>query len=44
MAHPGPENVVHGNWLALQGLRVEFKGKAAHASAAPWEGTRQGHH
>ena len=38
MAHPGPESVLSGNWLALQEIKVEYKGKSAHASAAPWEG------
>ena len=40
MAHPGPENVVFGNWLALQSLKIEYFGKSAHASAAPWDGKR----
>ena len=36
MAHPGPEHVICGNWLAYQGIQVDFYGKAAHASASPW--------
>ena len=38
MAHPGPENVVYGNWLALQSLTIEYFGKSSHASAEPWDG------
>lgn len=38
MAHPGPENVVFGSWLALQSMKIEYFGKSSHASAAPWDG------
>ena len=38
MAHPGPENIVFGNWLALQSLKIEYFGKSSHASSAPWDG------
>jgi metal-dependent amidase/aminoacylase/carboxypeptidase family protein len=38
MAHPGPENIVYGSWLALQTLKIEYFGKSSHASAAPWDG------
>lgn len=38
MSHPGPEDILFGTWLAMQELRVTFKGTSAHASASPWDG------
>ncbi|TPX40179.1 hypothetical protein SeLEV6574_g06748 [Synchytrium endobioticum] len=38
MGHGGNNDIVYCNALAMQTLRVEFFGKAAHAAAAPWEG------
>ena len=38
MSHPGPEHILHGTWLALQEIRVTFRGQPAHASASPWDG------
>jgi amidohydrolase len=38
MIHPSPENTVDPFALAINHLSVEFFGKDAHASAAPWEG------
>lgn len=38
MIHPSPESTVDPVALAIQHLAVTFKGKDAHAAAAPWEG------
>lgn len=38
MVHPSPRNVVDPAMLAIHHLSVEFRGKDAHAAAAPWEG------
>jgi len=38
MIHPAPESVVDPMVLAVHHLIVEFRGKDAHAAAAPWEG------
>jgi len=38
MIHPAPENEVDPVALAIKHLSVTFRGKDAHASAAPWEG------
>lgn len=38
MIHPSPESVVDPVALAIQHLAVTFRGKDAHAAAAPWEG------
>ena len=46
MGHPasfsygpvGTDGLAAGTSLALQSVTVDFKGKAAHAGAAPWEG------
>ncbi|KAJ3226959.1 hypothetical protein HK099_003751 [Clydaea vesicula] len=39
MAHPGSLDIVYANFLALQHFTCEYFGKAAHASASPWNGT-----
>jgi len=38
MIHPSPRNVVDPSMLAIHHFEVEFRGKDAHAAAAPWEG------
>ena len=38
MVHPSPRNVVDPTMLAIHHFEVEFRGKDAHAAAAPWEG------
>jgi amidohydrolase len=38
MVHPSPKDVVDPMMLAIHHLGVEFRGKDAHAAAAPWEG------
>lgn len=38
MIHPSPRNVVDPSMLAIHHFTVEFRGKDAHAAAAPWEG------
>ncbi|KAF9462825.1 hypothetical protein BDZ94DRAFT_1260403 [Collybia nuda] len=41
MCHPGSgpkHEVIAGTDLAIQALRVTYKGKPAHAALAPWEG------
>jgi amidohydrolase len=38
MIHPSPESVVDPVALAIKHLAVTFRGKDAHAAAAPWEG------
>jgi amidohydrolase len=39
MLHPAPRSSAWPNIIAIQAMEVEFFGKNAHASAAPWEGT-----
>jgi len=38
MVHPADVDLLRMDCIAIQGLLVEYHGKAAHASAAPWEG------
>ena len=38
MVHPSPRDVVDPSALAIHHFMVDFKGKDAHAAAAPWEG------
>jgi len=38
MIHPSPRDVVDPSMLAIHHFEVEFRGKDAHAAAAPWEG------
>ncbi|KAF0445459.1 amidohydrolase [Gigaspora margarita] len=38
MLHPHVHNGAFGNFLALNSTEVEYFGKSAHASGAPWEG------
>lgn len=38
MIHPGPETLIGGTSLAVEGLQIEFYGKKAHAANAPEEG------
>ncbi len=38
MAHPGNINCAYAHYLALQQLNIEYFGRAAHASAAPFDG------
>ena len=38
MIHPSPEDTVDPVALAIKHLAVTFRGKDAHAAAAPWEG------
>ena len=38
MAHPGNVNCIYAHYLALEMMNVEYFGKAAHASASPWDG------
>lgn len=38
MVHPADVDLLRMDCIAIQGLGVEYHGKAAHASAAPWEG------
>jgi len=38
MSHPTPFEIGSPVWLAASKTKILFKGKASHASAAPWEG------
>ncbi|MFM8267015.1 MAG: M20 family metallopeptidase [Ilumatobacteraceae bacterium] len=38
MVHPADADLLKMDCLAIQGLEVNFAGRAAHAAAAPWEG------
>ena len=38
MVHPFPDTLLRPIYNALKGILVEYKGKAAHAAAYPWEG------
>ncbi|KAF9026182.1 hypothetical protein BGZ52_007485 [Haplosporangium bisporale] len=37
MVHPGPVDILYRNPLGAGRLEIAFHGKAAHASASPWE-------
>ena len=39
MLHPAPGDVLRPNVLAIDTCFVEFRGRNAHAAAAPWEGS-----
>ncbi len=39
MLHPSPVDVLRPNVLAIDTCFVEFRGRNAHAAAAPWEGS-----
>ncbi|KAG0334333.1 hypothetical protein BG004_000449 [Podila humilis] len=38
MTHPSPSDIVYCTILSVGGFKVEYFGKASHASASPWEG------
>jgi len=38
MSHPGRGDSVYSTILSVGGCKVEYFGKASHASASPWEG------
>ncbi len=38
MLHPAPGNMIRPGVLAIDTCMVEFRGRNAHAAAAPWEG------
>lgn len=38
MIHMGNKDCANSRFLAMNGIKVEFHGKTAHASAVPWEG------
>ncbi|KAG0028061.1 hypothetical protein BGZ81_005067 [Podila clonocystis] len=38
MTHPSPADIVYSTILSVGGFKVEYFGKASHASASPWEG------
>jgi len=38
MSHPAPYEIPSPSWLGVAQYRIVFKGKTAHAAAAPWEG------
>ncbi|GJJ72272.1 hypothetical protein EMPS_04629 [Entomortierella parvispora] len=38
MSHPSPRDGVYSTILSVGGCKVEYFGKASHASASPWEG------
>jgi amidohydrolase len=42
MVHPWPADRLQGTCLAVSHFDVQFDGKSAHASAAPWEGINAG--
>ncbi|HWD51038.1 MAG TPA: M20 family metallopeptidase [Acidimicrobiales bacterium] len=42
MVHPWPDDRLQATCLAVAHFDVTFTGKAAHASAAPWEGVNAG--
>jgi amidohydrolase len=42
MIHPWPSDRLSGTCLAVSHFDVQFAGKSAHASAAPWEGINAG--
>jgi amidohydrolase len=42
MIHPWPADRLQGTCLAVSHFDVQFDGKGAHASAAPWEGVNAG--
>ena len=39
MLHPAPGDMIRPNVLAIDTCFVEFRGRNAHAAAAPWEGS-----
>ena len=39
MLHPAPGDILRPNVLAIDTCFVEFRGRNAHAAAAPWEGS-----
>ena len=41
MIHPGNTNLAFPTYLAMKSVKVEFKGKAAHGAASPWDGEYQ---
>lgn len=43
MTHPSPADVVYSTILSVGGYKVEYFGKASHASASPWEGNNRIH-
>jgi amidohydrolase len=42
MVHPGPSDIIGARSLALADLSITFRGRAAHASAAPEQGRNAG--
>merc|ERR1719378_285065 len=38
MSHPAPYEIPRPCWLGVAQYKIVFKGKTAHAAAAPWEG------
>jgi amidohydrolase len=38
MVHPADADLISMDCVALQSMRIQYQGKAAHAAAAPWEG------
>jgi amidohydrolase len=38
MVHPGPMDIAAAHSLALTGVRIGYRGREAHASAAPYQG------
>jgi amidohydrolase len=38
MTHGGKMTLAHPTYIAMQAFKVEYYGKATHASASPWEG------
>ncbi|KAK4513803.1 uncharacterized protein ATC70_005809 [Mucor velutinosus] len=38
MLHPMAQDMLYGRLLALDNVKIEYFGKPAHASTAPWEG------
>lgn len=39
MIHPAQFDVLYRQPLGVGRLEIEYRGKAAHASSSPWEGT-----
>jgi amidohydrolase len=42
MIHPWPEDRIANGCLAVDHIEVSYRGRSAHASAAPWEGINAG--
>ena len=38
MVHPSKSNIIYPNVLSIERWKINYKGKAAHAAAFPWEG------